>query len=122
MVVNLIAVIIVAGAFGTYLYKEFRNVAKYMEKDKKLHVFVSMGLVVVLSIVLGILYGFARSIGYAIIITIFIGICKELYDKLVKKTKFSIGDLKADFYGIVYAIVILAVFNIVRLLIMSFVR
>jgi len=122
MVINLIAIIIIVGAFGTYLYREFRNIARYMENDKKLHVFVSMGLVIVFSVVFGILYGFEKSIGYAMIITMFIGICKELYDKLVRKTGFSIEDLVADFYGIVYAIVVLAVLSAIRLLIIPFIR
>ena len=61
--------------------------------DKFWHFIVSAILTFILSVFLGI--------KMAIIIVLCLGICKELYDWIIEKESFCLGDLCFDIIGII---------------------
>ena len=63
--------------------------------DKDLHFTVNFLMVIVLAF----LFNFLFAIGFALIVSI----GKELVDKYIRKTHFSMGDLVADILGIAVA-------------------
>jgi VanZ family protein len=47
-----------------------------------------------------------------VIIALAIGILKELFDKFIRKTSFSISDIAVDILGIVTGLLLVTVFNL----------
>ena len=66
--------------------------------DKILHLFVSLVLVVVLSLFL--------HCAAALVVTLAVGVLKELADKYVKRTMFDWYDLVADALGALAGVVV----------------
>ena len=51
----------------------------------------------------------AWSVNFGIAMAILVGVAKEFFDLYIKKSKFSIGDLVADGFGIIIAFLIVGV-------------
>ena len=49
------------------------------------------------------------SINFSVAMAILVGVVKEFYDLYIKKSKFSVGDLVADGFGIIIAFLIVGV-------------
>lgn len=76
------------------LYNKIKSFVKNnVTDDKKLHFLVS-------ALLTEIFYDVGIPLWIAMLITLGIGIGKELYDKYVKKTMFDVKDLIADIVGI----------------------
>lgn len=67
-----------------------------MKKDKIYHLVCSFAITLILSFIFGYLW--------AILLTLGIGVAKELWDYFVKDN-FSVPDLKADATGIFFGVV-----------------
>ena len=91
--------------------KQFlRNLLK-THKDKVKHFFCSYTAMLTFTSIAIIKWEspIAWSINFGIAMTILVGVVKEFYDLYIKKSKFSIGDLVADGFGIIIAILIVGV-------------
>jgi len=107
---NLVAFIILVLCFGAYLVQEFKNVMKDKNIYNKLHIVFSTVILITLFCLFYFGTHNSLKISYALslFVTFGIGVVKEIYDKFVRKTGFSWGDIARDIYGIVYGTVIVA--------------
>jgi hypothetical protein len=67
-----------------------------------LHYFISLVIVIALS--------FMLSLFWSCLITLAIGIIKEMIDKYIRKAKFSLLDLVADVAGILTGLLLVSMF------------
>ena len=82
-----------------------------LHKDKVYHFFCSYTAMLTFTTIAIIKWEspVAWSINFGIAMAILVGVAKEFYDLYIKKSKFSIGDLVADGFGIIIAFLIVGV-------------
>lgn len=68
-----------------------------MKNDKLLHFYIACGITLILSFRIGYLW--------AVLVVIGLIIGKEIFDKYIKKTFFSIPDIKAGVSGILSGVI-----------------
>ena len=80
-------------------------------KDKVYHFFCCYTAMLTFTTVAIIKHGapVQWSINFGIACAVIVGVVKELYDLYIKKSKFSVGDLIADVFGIALAFLIVGV-------------
>jgi len=69
--------------------------------DKVKHFLVNFGLVVILGFAVGVVAGLVSAVCFSV--------GKEIYDKFVRKTVFSVDDLIADMLGIIAGLICLSI-------------
>jgi len=89
-----------------YLRQEIQVLRK-TSIDKVLHITVSFLIFNIILIVMLILkYDISIAFKLSVFITFIIDILKELYDRLIKRTEFSWKDMEANFFGILYGMLV----------------
>ena len=79
----------------------------FKQKDKQLHIFVSILIYTFIVYILNIfIKNEIQILCYAVLFTLLIGIIKELYDESKENNKFDFYDIVADIVGINIGIII----------------
>jgi len=107
---RIVATFIILFFVVNYMKQEIRAL-RSARVDQFLHVLVSFILFFVLFFVLYYVpifkLGVELSFKFAFLLTFVVGLMKEMFDRFVRKTGFSWDDLKHDFFGMVYGLLIL---------------